>query len=148
MTEMVLKPCPFCGSRGALWTNIDNTQCRIECIAAANWTRTTPTCSGASLTFPSASEAITAWNTRASPSAPVGEGWQPIETAPKDGTLVLAWCVHPFRRYGGEGYEGPVIAHWTNHNDGGWTWYGLTGQFTHWMPLPQPPALLSPGEAK
>ena len=57
--------------------------------------------------------------------------WQPIETAPKDGTRVL---VHE------PGME-PEIAHWS----GGVWWIGQSDDFqfpggiTHWMPLPEPP---------
>lgn len=69
--------------------------------------------------------------------------WQPIETAPKDGTMILAWCEHINAKYAknavAEGWAGPVVANWINHNGGGWTWHGLAGQFTHWMPLPEPP---------
>ena len=68
-------------------------------------------------------------------------GWQPIETAPKDGTAIVAWCVHPYASSMTEpdDYVGPVIARWIDHNGGGWTWHGHLGNFTHWMPLPEPP---------
>lgn len=67
--------------------------------------------------------------------------WQPIETAPKDGTDVLLFrlgmCGNPLP---------PMVAGWFhNGEDGGWCsedfideW--LRGTFTHWMPLPAPPA--------
>lgn len=72
-------------------------------------------------------------------------GWQPIETAPKDGRPILAWCVHDNAQYADAEHQddwcGPVVARWTDFNHGGWTWHGHCGQFTHWMPLaaaPQP----------
>lgn len=50
--------------------------------------------------------------------------WQPIETAPKDGTDLLLW----------EPSLGQsVIAHSVN---GEWPWFYKP---THWMPLPDPP---------
>jgi len=72
--------------------------------------------------------------------------WQSIETAPKDGTLILAWCVHYNARYAKTDEEralwaGPVVAHWTDFNHGGWVWHGHVGAFTHWMPLPPPPSV-------
>lgn len=74
------------------------------------------------------------------PSAPE---WQPIETAPKDGTRILLWCVHQNAQYAkdarAEGWEAAVIGEWTTHNGGGWVWHGLAGKHTHWMPLPAPP---------
>jgi hypothetical protein len=61
------------------------------------------------------------------------ERWQPIETAPKDGTWILAWL-------GGIA----DIADTIQWNYGGW-WNGSNGhvataaQPTHWRPLPTPP---------
>jgi hypothetical protein len=70
--------------------------------------------------------------------------WQPIETAPKDGTRLLLWCVHHNAQYADDPVEfsrwaGAVIGSWTNHNGGGWTWSGHAGTPIHWMPLPEPP---------
>jgi hypothetical protein len=72
----------------------------------------------------------------------MSEEWRPIETAPKDGTWIVAWCVHPYASSmtQPDEYVGPVVASWIDHNGGGWTWHGHLGNFTHWMPLPPPPA--------
>jgi hypothetical protein len=51
--------------------------------------------------------------------------WQPIETAPKDGTDILVW----------EG--GSVGTVWFSQVFG--EWLGPYPDFTHWMPLPDPP---------
>ena len=66
--------------------------------------------------------------------------WQPIETAPKDGTKVLVW-----RPSIGTHYEEPkeLIAHadvdvWV---EGNWWRSRCNQQPTHWMPLPAPPTL-------
>ena len=67
--------------------------------------------------------------------------WQPIETAPKDGTtdVVLYWgypCPHS-----GEKTEGFEVGYW----DSDWKmWNTISGDtpdaiITHWMPLPAPP---------
>jgi len=60
--------------------------------------------------------------------------WQPIDTAPKNGTPILAW-------------DGEVIAiidwlsgfnEWSvSHDAEGYAWQGYTP--THWLPLPKPP---------
>ena len=62
--------------------------------------------------------------------------WQPIESAPRDGTVVLVWT-----------REGCQLASYFTGQPGGWVekdaWYRLTedttGLPTHWMPLPAAP---------
>lgn len=67
------------------------------------------------------------------------QGWQPIETAPKDGTWVLG--VVSGIHHNGEHYI-PAVVHWDN---GLWTENETAGSddedwhLTHWMPLPLPP---------
>ena len=57
-----------------------------------------------------------------------GVDWQPIETAPKDGTPVLL--------YGAELVH-PVVRPWTARQG---TWNGVRPEHvTHWMPVPEPP---------
>jgi hypothetical protein len=58
--------------------------------------------------------------------------WRPIETAPKDGTLVLA-C------WAGSGMY-PIITRWLK-NAQAWThpFNKPVNPPTHWMPLPTPP---------
>lgn len=64
----------------------------------------------------------------------VSVGWQPIETAPKDGTKILANFTHPEVEYW------PVVAYWTDAVDmQRWAGFPRDAQPTHWMPLPQPP---------
>jgi hypothetical protein len=60
--------------------------------------------------------------------------WQPIETAPKDGTQVWAW----------DAERGSNPALWV---EGAWwiTYDDAMIHPTHWMPLPDPPAALSTG---
>ena len=56
--------------------------------------------------------------------------WEPIETAPKDGTHILG--------YGEEWPEIAVVVYTT-----GWDFYPYSdtdvGELSHWMPLPAPP---------
>lgn len=55
--------------------------------------------------------------------------WQPIETAPKDGTKILA-----FNKWGEYG-----VAEWVESQQ---CWFAGYDDFTaptHWMPLPEPP---------
>ena len=60
--------------------------------------------------------------------------WQPIETAPKDGTWVLAyWPTMSITLY-------PKVA-FNMGDEYGWETPDDYGQIfpTHWMPLPEPP---------
>lgn len=79
-----------------------------------------------------------------------GTIWRPIDTAPKDGTkILLAGKWKPFDILpGGENYIG--LAAWSSlMSDGtsGYQWYldfltpidNVNVDFTHWMPLPEPP---------
>lgn len=61
--------------------------------------------------------------------------WQPIETAPKDGSTILAY--HPDGYFITITWEGPVLK-WacSAHGDT----CGMYG-FTHWIPLPIAPEL-------
>lgn len=59
--------------------------------------------------------------------------WQPIETAPKDGTRILVWS----QEYGG---RGPLVLFWMDEH---WrepaNLLSLRVPPTHWMPIPPPP---------
>jgi len=57
--------------------------------------------------------------------------WQPIETAPKDGTLVLV-CVNS------QNFEKPFVYIRGWYPSFGWDGDGAE-KVTHWMPLPEPP---------
>ena len=65
--------------------------------------------------------------------------WQPIETAPRDGTEVLAWCDFDSLRCA------IVISYEPNDENPKWPWWdwdcrGIHESVpTHWMPLPAPP---------
>lgn len=71
--------------------------------------------------------------------------WQPIETAPKDGTQVLITdgtglcAVASWEDYAAELYDG---VGWRDAGDMGWggTVYHAP---THWMPLPSPPSAVN-----
>jgi hypothetical protein len=66
-------------------------------------------------------------------SAPMPD-WQPIKTAPRDGTPVLVWA--KWRN----APAGPVVARW-NQRNGEWAREGTKraiadGILSHWRPLP------------
>lgn len=69
-----------------------------------------------------------AWAGWQAASATKVDRWQPIESAPKDGTRVLVW----------DGEE--WLARWQAYNGGYWDADEYISENpTHWMPLPAPP---------
>lgn len=63
--------------------------------------------------------------------ATITPGWQPIETAPKDGRAVLIAAV--------DGTDDIIrIANWNQQHNAWITDAGFPSP-THWMPLPAPP---------
>ena len=61
--------------------------------------------------------------------------WQPIETAPRDGTDIFIWS-HIINK--------PISVHWRSDDGGDWFIsdclpYCIDPYPTHWMPLPPPP---------
>lgn len=71
------------------------------------------------------------------------DAWQPIETAPKDGSEFIAWWIHP------GGPIGAISTHWLDNTNTRTPWAGWRapsmrvmhpgGKPTHWMPLPNSP---------
>jgi hypothetical protein len=70
--------------------------------------------------------------------------WQPIETAPKNGTVILVYRNLDGRQQMGTAYWGaPFSASgWITKGTAGNTDMGLLAP-THWMPLPAPPPSLT-----
>jgi hypothetical protein len=65
--------------------------------------------------------------------------WQPIRTAPRDGTPVLLGRFAP-----GKDYHGRIrVDWWRNHMRDGYSGFGhfnpQSWPATHWQPLPEPP---------
>jgi hypothetical protein len=75
-------------------------------------------------------------------------GWQPIETAPKDGTVIQAWhTVHKcpisiLWNKDGHDFNGEAL-HWFERS---YTTAWPEHAFSHWMPLPAAPAKQEGGE--
>lgn len=68
--------------------------------------------------------------------------WQPIETAPKDGTRIDVWAYWAE----GDNWSRSADAYWSVEDQDWMLDRWLAGQYvtppkiTHWMPLPEPPA--------
>lgn len=72
--------------------------------------------------------------------------WQPIETAPKDGTVIIVWTNHDevevtsWYQTKGYGYEPVPGTEFFREVRGKVLYEGWNGNTpTHWMPLPEPP---------
>lgn len=76
----------------------------------------------------------------------VAPGWQPIETAPKDGRCILAYFpnityyTHAMERYTSYDIDKTRWSQGDSLNEPHWTYGPIKGFPTHWMPLPAPPA--------
>lgn len=76
--------------------------------------------------------------------------WQPIATAPKDGTQILALCQPRFFETGKPmDFNYMAVVWWRKAKDPKWgetRWkHALNDSYaepTHWMPLPSPPEAL------
>lgn len=70
----------------------------------------------------------------------MAEFWRPIETAPTDGTDVLLFRIPPW-----DPTPRPVVAgYFRTPEECGWYSYDrpeipISGEITHWMPLPENP---------
>lgn len=79
----------------------------------------------------------------------VGNGWEPIETAPKDGTEIFVWgsleaCAHARPHIGCEDIE---RVFWYSEYES-WCVFstqceGWVPEPTHWQPLPPPPEMIA-----
>ena len=127
--ESPYKPCPFCGGQAE----------KIAVDEASNMGGYVVTCcscdASSAVVFPvkDSPDGLlnVLWNRRASTPSPEGQTtWQPIETAPKDGTWFLAhrpaWAL-------------PEIVRWSSYCGGYWQSMETSVEPTHWMPLPSPP---------
>lgn len=135
MTELL--PCPFCGGAVHLYYDSEH--------STADWiTHDDPRheCGIDSQFFESRAEAIAVWNRRA-PVEVKPLTWQPIETAPKDGTEFQAWVLtmgngfwEPRCRFD----ENECFQIWdrVDYDTDGWAVYPNLDP-THWMPFPDPP---------
>lgn len=68
-------------------------------------------------------------------------GWRPIESAPKDGTKILAWCPHP-RITNDDAFFHCEIIWWRPYKANPWRTArndSIPDDPTHWQPLPDPP---------
>ena len=65
-------------------------------------------------------------------------GWQPIETAPKDGRVIM--LASEFGAIGHGWWDDPAPEHacWITYQIGRFP-NPMPPDFTHWMPLPAPP---------
>jgi len=69
------------------------------------------------------------------------QNWQPIETAPQDGTEILLAVNYP--RALNRGFFTQVMTAEFSKRFQGWIAYSgadISGTATHWQPLPEPPA--------
>ena len=131
-----LLACPFCGSAAGISSDdgryFVSCQDCFCCLGEAYDSYAMP-----AHIFYEREAAIAAWNTRSPPTGALDPVWRPIETAPKDGTVVDLWscCRLTDCRWESSPYAGDISWGWTNQS------LGRITSATHWMPLPAPPVI-------
>jgi len=129
-----LKPCPAGHKEVTIW--MDESQfAKTSYVVFCHGTPVEPC--GWRVKRDTEAEAIKAWNTRA-------DDWQPIETAPKDGTIILVavdvpGLVRMVRWASGGMYGVGCWANFPQRGNGGIGPIVLMVPPTRWQPLPQPP---------
>lgn len=127
-----LSPCPFCGGEAYRFTieesdEVVNIGGDVICCQACG--------ASSHVEFGHKENLVSAWNRRSLPAP----GWQPIETAPKDGTAILTYskgCVEN---------EAIIVMWWTSDKAErcgfGWEAYEVSHMLAPdlWMPIPIPP---------
>ncbi|MES2295258.1 MAG: DUF551 domain-containing protein [Pseudomonadota bacterium] len=124
---MEMKACPFCGGPAYFVADDSHGGCGVGCKSGCN---AEPYCDA-----PKGNPecAIAAWNTR-----PAMEGaWEGIESAPKDGTMVLL-------AYAEEGRRKATVRAGVFGGMAWPRWYSRLP--THWRPLPVPPSTIDGGK--
>lgn len=131
---MEIKPCPLCG--GTAVTDNDTVfmfkgnyvVCRSCNLSTGGYEHT--------------DDAIEAWNS-------IGSAWQPIDTAPKDGSRILLFYSKSRKegvtetavgRWEIQKYHDRPRPYWENEKYIGDVSYKRENPPTHWMPLPSPPS--------
>ena len=138
-----LLPCPFCGAAGLDFTEGSTFRWIVAscsgCGASIGETRIQTLGQGTKEEWMAIAQqdAIAAWNRRAALSHQSPQGWQDIESAPKDGEFLVYM---PNER------AKIQAARWHPNvkTIGGNFHFDLTAP-THWMPLPPPPEQGSKG---
>lgn len=141
MSEIELKPCPFCGGEAALYSYLEEAgaecpDCHAQIIRAHD-----EFSNGSGIGV-----AASAWNTRAA----LQPQWQDISTAPRDGVEIIARGV----RHGTWGYTEDEVC-WTGvrwdrgtpsqGRAAGWRETKATPNYSNgftpseWIPLPAAP---------
>lgn len=105
MSEIELKPCPFCGGEAGIrkWQDED-----LWSRAIVGWQKAHCTeceCEGISSCHGYDPDTVQAWNTRA-------PQWQPIAEAPQDGKRLMLWDSESKRPvFGSWRGDNPAITH-------------------------------------
>lgn len=134
---VVLLPCPFCGGQpkfGETNTGVPGMEdcgyAFVEC------------CIVHAHSEESVEDAIEKWNTRTHSAEIAGvlrdaESWQPIESAPRDGSKVLLYHAGYKSAFYQRDHEPRV---WVDvFRQGNWYNTAPSAPPTHWRPLPAPP---------